>query len=528
VRVLRSVGSKVVALTVVSVVASTAVGAIGLAAVSNLHGRLSTAAAAQRALRNQAEVDGANHALQYDVLLAATATDAGRRQDAVKDLGERRGELTEGIAGSRTLLVNDTPQLVKAFADIGGPMAGYDAAVAAVEQAAGAGRPVTGAELDAVDTAQATFDGTFDALTEAIDDYVGTIRATADRDAGTARQRVLFLLVLAAVSVPLAGLLIRRAVSRNLAQTNQIVAVVDAATAGDLTGRVTVAGDDPIGRVGSGLARFLADLRRSVAGIGETASRLAGSADDLLALSHGMASTAERTSARAEEASTVARNVAGDIDAVTRGTEAMGASIQQVATSAATAATVATTAVRVARETNAVVAKLDTSSGEIGDVVRVISAIAEQTNLLALNATIEAARAGEAGKGFAVVASEVKDLAQETATATADIARRIEAIQTDARGAVAAINEIGTIVGEINDIQATITAAVDEQTANSTAIRGSVTEAARRSAGIANATGDVARASEEADRGASDTRRAAEQLSQLAGELRQLVGGFRY
>ncbi len=82
-----------------------------------------------------------------------------------------------------------------------------------------------------------------------------------------------------------------------------------------------------------------------------------------------------------------------------------------------------------AAATNETVQKLGTSSQEIGDVIKVITSIAEQTNLLALNATIEAARAGEAGKGFAVVASEVKELAQETAKATEDIARRVEAIQ---------------------------------------------------------------------------------------------------
>ncbi len=525
---LRSIGAKVIALTVVSVLACTAVGVIGINTASDLRARLTTAAEAQEALHNQSEVDGANHALQYDALLVATTDDAGARDEGAKDLDERIGELTEGIAANRKLLGSNTPELVHAFADIDGPLAAYAAAGNAVSRSVAAGAPVTGAQVDAVDAAQADFDGRFDGLTDAINAYVAAVRTKADRDAAAARQRLLFLLVFALLFVPAAGLLIRRAVSRNLAQTNQIVAVVDAATAGDLTGEVTVGGDDPIGRVGTGLGRLLTDLRRSISGIGDSAGRLARSADGLLALSHGMAATAEATSTRAAEASEVAGHVAGDIDAVTHGTEAMGSAIQQIASSAATAATVATKAVEVARDTNAVVAKLDTSSGEIGDVVRVISGIAEQTNLLALNATIEAARAGEAGKGFAVVASEVKDLAQETASATADIVRRIETIQADARGAIAAINEIGTIVGEINDIQATIATAVAEQTANSSAIRHSVTEAAARSTGIADATSDVARTSGEASQGATDTRRAAEELSQLASELRRLVGGFRY
>ncbi|KMM45125.1 chemotaxis protein, partial [Cellulomonas sp. A375-1] len=106
-----------------------------------------------------------------------------------------------------------------------------------------------------------------------------------------------------------------------------------------------------------------------------------------------------------------------------------------------------------------------TSSAEIGNVVKLITTIAEQTNLLALNATIEAARAGEAGKGFAVVAGEVKELANETAKATEDIARRVEAIQSDTTGAVGAIGEIETIIASINDYQLTIASAVEEQTA---------------------------------------------------------------
>ena len=144
-----------------------------------------------------------------------------------------------------------------------------------------------------------------------------------------------------------------------------------------------------------------------------------------------------------------------------------------------------TTSVRVADTTNATINKLGDSSAEIGKVIKVITSIAQQTNLLALNATIEAARAGEAGKGFAVVANEVKELAKETARATEEIGRKIEAIQSDTKGAVAAIGEISGVINQINDISTTIASAVEEQTATTNEIARNATEAARGSTEIA-------------------------------------------
>jgi methyl-accepting chemotaxis protein len=137
------------------------------------------------------------------------------------------------------------------------------------------------------------------------------------------------------------------------------------------------------------------------------------------------------------------------------------------------------------------IGNLGDSSAEIGKVVKVITSIAQQTNLLALNATIEAARAGEAGKGFAVVANEVKELAKETAKATEDISAKIEAIQSDSRGAVDAIEEITEVISQISALQTTIASAVEQQNANTNEIATRVSEAAAAAAEIAAAVADV-------------------------------------
>jgi methyl-accepting chemotaxis protein len=174
------------------------------------------------------------------------------------------------------------------------------------------------------------------------------------------------------------------------------------------------------------------------------------------------------------------------------------------------------------------VAKLGQSSIEIAGVVKVITSIAEQTNLLALNATIEAARAGEAGKGFAVVANEVKELAQETAKATQDITERVQAIQADTEGAVQAIGRISSIIGQINDSQATIAAAVEEQTATTTEMNRNVAEAALSAGAIADNIDAVAAATNSTTAAMTDARAAIDEVARMATSLQTSVAKFQY
>jgi methyl-accepting chemotaxis protein len=320
----------------------------------------------------------------------------------------------------------------------------------------------------------------------------------------------------------------RRQAEELRAKVASILEVVNAATQGDLTREMTVRGDDAVGQMSAGLAAFFANARGNIANIAQTAQVLASSSQELTSVSQQMAANAGETASQANVASAAAEQVSKNVTTVSTGAEEMGASIKEIAKSANEAARVATSAVKVAEKTNATVAKLGESSAEIGNVIKVITSIAQQTNLLALNATIEAARAGEAGKGFAVVANEVKELAKQTARATEDISRKIEAIQADTKGAVEAIAQIGNIINQINDIQNTIASAVEEQTATTGEISRNVAEAARGSGEIARSITGVAQAARGTTESAGNTRSSADELSRLALNLQKLVSQFKY
>jgi methyl-accepting chemotaxis protein len=205
------------------------------------------------------------------------------------------------------------------------------------------------------------------------------------------------------------------------------------------------------------------------------------------------------TNSQAAAAAAASTQTAGNMQAVASGAEELAASVSEISRQAADALSISTRAVEQADETNKIVSGLAQAAQKIGDVVKLINNIAEQTNLLALNATIEAARAGEAGRGFAVVASEVKSLATQTSKATDEISGQIAEVQNSTTSAVNVIEAISQTISRINEISAAIAASVEEQTSVTQNISQNMQVAARGVSDINASMNEIAGAAQSVD-----------------------------
>lgn len=185
------------------------------------------------------------------------------------------------------------------------------------------------------------------------------------------------------------------------------------------------------------------------------------------------------------------------VQMVAAATEELSASINEISSQVSHTAVSAQETATIVQQTSLQVSRLSEAADKIGQIVDMIRGIAEQTNLLALNATIEAARAGEAGKGFAVVASEVKNLAGKTSEATKEIIAQVETIQAETRQTVDGIDAIVSKIADVQERSASVAAAVEEQQAATAEISRSVYQA---SSGTQETTGQTRVLKDKVDR----------------------------
>jgi methyl-accepting chemotaxis protein len=246
--------------------------------------------------------------------------------------------------------------------------------------------------------------------------------------------------------------------------------------------------------------------------IGQIVKFVSSASTDIEAAASTLSKSAEATEGLSTTVASASEKSATNVNSAAAASEEMANSVSEIGRQVEEAQRITRAAVDQAAQTNQRVATLSQAAARIGEVVKMITAVAEQTNLLALNATIEAARAGEAGRGFAVVASEVKALSAQTAKATDEIASQIGQMQAATADSVAAIEEIGGTIARISEISSAIAAAVEEQGASTQEIARNVLEAASGAKQVASSIAQVTQ-------GAVDTGAKAQQVHGSAGAL---------
>ncbi|GAB4143213.1 MAG: hypothetical protein Tsb0016_12110 [Sphingomonadales bacterium] len=242
--------------------------------------------------------------------------------------------------------------------------------------------------------------------------------------------------------------------------------------------------------------------------------------------SSALAAISNQSASQVAAVGQAAQTTTGNVETVAGAAQELDASIRGIAEQVQRQKTAAERADQDAEQTESSVAALAEEVRTIGEVIDIINGIAEQTNLLALNATIEAARAGEAGKGFAVVASEVKALANQTGKATETIAQKIDSVQGQTERCVEAIRAIARRINEISKIAGALENSVSEQSGATNEIARSVTEAAQGTARVSENMDDVNAAIAKSGDVAQQVLSVSQQIGERTAELEHCVQGF--
>lgn len=266
------------------------------------------------------------------------------------------------------------------------------------------------------------------------------------------------------------------------------------------------------------------NFERSVA---EVALGVADASSQLQLTASSMASAAEQASSQTSEVSQSLGEASSGVTAAAAASDEFAMSIGEISRQASTSAELARKATGAAREADTTISALSQSAVHVGKIVEMISSIAQRTNLLALNASIEAARSGEAGRGFAVVASEVKDLATQTAKATEEVAAQIRTIQDTTTASVEALRAIVQQIQQLESTSVSIAAAVDQQSVAGQDLARSIDLAARSTEEVSANIAQVRETSLATGSAASQVLSSSTQLEHQAAALKQMVEQFR-
>ncbi len=296
---------------------------------------------------------------------------------------------------------------------------------------------------------------------------------------------------------------------------------------GDLTKRLDVQSKEEVGELAGWLNMFFEKVHAIVKNIVASSDGIATATESLSRASQTLSAGSEQTSQQSSTIAAAATEMSQNLQVLSSGIEEMSISVAEVARRSAEASRIAMEANSAALSTDQTMQELGHDAEEIGNVIASISDIADQTRMLALNATIEASSAGAAGKTFAVVAAEIKELARQTGQASEEIRKKITGIQKSTQNAVTSIGKITETIAKVNEINANIASAVEEQSIAAKEISSNIGQTTQASNEVAQNVVGISAAAKDGAREAATSSEQTRELLSLSQTLHRMVQGFK-
>ena len=534
-----TIKGKLIGLTLLGLVITAVVGGYSYNSILNLRTAMNNIVVSSTILRNHMFADMMHDALNSDVnaaLIAAENPGSNEINAVEKELKEHSELFTATLAKNESLITDRKTReaLVKTLP----VLRAYIASANTIVQTAKTNRPNAIIMLSEFHKAFTLLEVEMERLTELIEANVAATQKIAEDEEKKAARVLIILSIIGAVVMFVGSQIVIKNIIRSL---ERLVHVSERVASGDLTVNINTADDDELGALARAMEKMRIHLLNVISKISATSSLLLNSVEDIAVVTRDASkhmlsqrSETEQVAAAMNEMTATVHDVSNNILATANSAQkaaeetSMGANIVQQAVKSIT---VLADQISSASE---IINRVEHNSHNISSVVDVIKNIAEQTNLLALNAAIEAARAGEQGRGFAVVADEVRTLASRTQQSTGEINEMISQLQLESKSSVDAMNksceQAGVVVGNaqnagqslntiaqtvsrISELSAQIATAAEEQTAVSEEINRNIVHI--NEAAIFTADGT------------EKTIEAINQLEKMTNDLQQLVKQFK-